>query len=190
MTELVPAYEAWADQAFACGPLPMLQALSRLAATRRQRHSPESSMAKLYASEMAGRVTNKALQIHGGMGYSKEMDAERHVRDARITEIYEGTTEVQKIPLTILSRCQRFDFAGIGTARIMGHLRQVVADEKSPLKGIAPSDVSIDDGVLVTRSDPKRREELSAFLSRRESPLVASADAKPDPEHSSPYLVR
>src|SRR5438094_415733 len=41
-----------------------------------------------------------------------------------------ATTEVQKIPLTILSRCQRFDFAGIGTARIMGHLRQVVADEK------------------------------------------------------------
>jgi butyryl-CoA dehydrogenase len=64
------------------------------------RHSPESSMAKLYASEMAGRVTNKALQIHGGMGYSKEMDAERHVRDARITEIYEGTSEIQRIVIS------------------------------------------------------------------------------------------
>jgi butyryl-CoA dehydrogenase len=64
------------------------------------RHSVESSMAKLYASEMASRVTNKGLQIHGGMGYSKEMDAERHVRDARITEIYEGTSEIQRIVIS------------------------------------------------------------------------------------------
>ena len=61
------------------------------------RHSTESAMAKLYASEMASRVANKALQVHGGMGYSKEMDVERHVRDARITEIYEGTSEIQRI---------------------------------------------------------------------------------------------
>jgi len=64
------------------------------------RHSMESAMAKLYASEMASRVANKALQIHGGMGYSKEMDAERHVRDARITEIYEGTSEIQRIVIS------------------------------------------------------------------------------------------
>ncbi len=64
------------------------------------RHSVESSMAKLYASEMASRVTNKGLQIHGGMGYSKELDAERHVRDARITEIYEGTSEIQRIVIS------------------------------------------------------------------------------------------
>ncbi len=64
------------------------------------RHSAESSMAKLYASEMASRVANKALQVHGGMGYSKEMDAERHVRDARITEIYEGTSEIQRIVIS------------------------------------------------------------------------------------------
>ena len=61
------------------------------------RHTTESAMAKLYASEMSRRVTNTALQIFGGMGYSKEMDAERHVRDARITEIYEGTSEIQRI---------------------------------------------------------------------------------------------
>ncbi len=67
---------------------------------RGQRHSAESAMAKLYASEMAGRVTNKALQVHGGMGYSKEMDVERHVRDARITEIYEGTSEIQRIVIS------------------------------------------------------------------------------------------
>jgi len=64
------------------------------------RHSAESAMAKLYASEMANRVAHKALQIHGGMGYSKEMDVERHVRDARITEIYEGTSEIQRIVIS------------------------------------------------------------------------------------------
>lgn len=64
------------------------------------RHSTESAMAKLYASEMSRRVTNTALQIFGGMGYSKEMDAERHVRDARITEIYEGTSEIQRIVIS------------------------------------------------------------------------------------------
>ena len=64
------------------------------------RHSPESAMAKLYASEMASRVANKGLQIHGGQGYSKEFDAERHVRDARITEIYEGTSEIQRIVIS------------------------------------------------------------------------------------------
>jgi butyryl-CoA dehydrogenase len=49
---------------------------------------------------MATRVTHKALQIHGGQGYSKEFDAERHVRDARITEIYEGTSEIQRLVIS------------------------------------------------------------------------------------------
>jgi butyryl-CoA dehydrogenase len=61
------------------------------------RHSMESSIAKLYASEMATRVTHKAIQIHGGYGYSTEFPVERHYRDARITEIYEGTSEIQRI---------------------------------------------------------------------------------------------
>jgi butyryl-CoA dehydrogenase len=61
------------------------------------RHTAESAMAKLYASEMANRVTNHALQIHGGYGYLKDFDAERHLRDARITEIYEGTSEIQRL---------------------------------------------------------------------------------------------
>jgi butyryl-CoA dehydrogenase len=65
-----------------------------------KRHTMESSMAKLFASEMATRVTHKALQIHGGQGYSKEFDAERHVRDARITELYEGTSEIQRIVIS------------------------------------------------------------------------------------------
>ncbi len=61
------------------------------------RHTAESSMAKLLASEMSTRVTHKALQIHGGYGYTTEYGVERHYRDARITEIYEGTSEIQRI---------------------------------------------------------------------------------------------
>jgi butyryl-CoA dehydrogenase len=61
------------------------------------RHSAESAMAKLYASEMSTRVTHKAIQVHGGYGYSTEFPVERHYRDARITEIYEGTSEIQRI---------------------------------------------------------------------------------------------
>lgn len=63
----------------------------------KQRSTKESAMAKLFASEMATRVTHKALQIHGGLGYTAECDAERHYRDARITEIYEGTSEIMRI---------------------------------------------------------------------------------------------
>ncbi len=62
-----------------------------------QKHTAESSMAKLFASEMSTRVTHKALQIYGGYGYSVEYPIERHYRDARITEIYEGTSEIQRI---------------------------------------------------------------------------------------------
>ncbi len=61
------------------------------------RNTKESAMAKLFASEMSTRVTHKALQIHGGLGYTTECDAERHYRDARITEIYEGTSEIMRI---------------------------------------------------------------------------------------------
>jgi butyryl-CoA dehydrogenase len=61
------------------------------------RHTAESSIAKLYASEMATRVTHKAIQVHGGYGYSTEFPVERHYRDARITEIYEGTSEIQRM---------------------------------------------------------------------------------------------
>jgi butyryl-CoA dehydrogenase len=64
------------------------------------RFTAEASMAKLFASEMAERVTSKALQIHGGYGYVKEFDVERHWRDSRITEIYEGTSEIQRIVIS------------------------------------------------------------------------------------------
>ncbi|MGQ9909491.1 MAG: acyl-CoA dehydrogenase family protein [Candidatus Flexifilum sp.] len=61
------------------------------------RYTTEASMAKLFASETAAYVTDEAVQIHGGMGYSKEMPVERYYRDARITRIYEGTSEVQRM---------------------------------------------------------------------------------------------
>jgi alkylation response protein AidB-like acyl-CoA dehydrogenase len=61
------------------------------------RNTLNSSIAKLYASEAAMYVTHQALQIHGGMGYSKELPLERYFRDARITEIYEGTSEIQRM---------------------------------------------------------------------------------------------
>ncbi len=64
---------------------------------RGERVSREAGMAKLFASEMAGRVADRAVQIHGGMGYMKELPIERAYRDARILRIYEGTSEVQRM---------------------------------------------------------------------------------------------
>lgn len=61
------------------------------------RFSMEASIAKLFASEMATRVAHKAIQVHGGNGYSSEYPVERAYRDARITEIYEGTSEIQRL---------------------------------------------------------------------------------------------
>ena len=62
-----------------------------------QRFTTEASVAKLTASEAAMWITHQAVQIHGGMGYSKEMPLERYFRDAKITEIYEGTSEIQRL---------------------------------------------------------------------------------------------
>jgi butyryl-CoA dehydrogenase len=61
------------------------------------RFTMEASIAKLFASEMSTRVAHKAIQIHGGYGYSREHPVERAYRDARITEIYEGTSEIQRL---------------------------------------------------------------------------------------------
>lgn len=61
------------------------------------KYGVEASMAKLYAAETAMEVTTKAVQLHGGYGYIREYDVERMMRDAKITEIYEGTSEVQRM---------------------------------------------------------------------------------------------
>jgi alkylation response protein AidB-like acyl-CoA dehydrogenase len=62
-----------------------------------KRYSQEASMAKLYASEAATRACNRSLQIHGGYGYTREFNVERHLRDAKLCEIGEGTSEVQRM---------------------------------------------------------------------------------------------
>ncbi|UQA58670.1 acyl-CoA dehydrogenase family protein [Polyangium aurulentum] len=59
--------------------------------------SAEAAMAKVYASEAAVRITNRMVQLHGGYGYVRDFPAERHLRDARVTTIYEGTSEIQRI---------------------------------------------------------------------------------------------
>jgi acyl-CoA dehydrogenase len=61
----------------------------------------EASMAKLYTSEAANRICNRAVQIHGGYGYVRDFAAERHLRDVRVTTIYEGTSEIQR---TVIAR--------------------------------------------------------------------------------------
>ena len=66
----------------------------------KQRHSKESAMAKLMASEVANKVAKNAIQIHGGNGYVSEYPVERFYRDAKITEIYEGTSEIQRVVIS------------------------------------------------------------------------------------------
>jgi butyryl-CoA dehydrogenase len=60
-------------------------------------HGKEAAMAKLFASETANQAARDAVQIHGGAGYLEDFPVERYFRDARITEIYEGTSEIQRI---------------------------------------------------------------------------------------------
>jgi alkylation response protein AidB-like acyl-CoA dehydrogenase len=67
-----------------------------------RKNTLNASMAKLFASETSMWVTHQAVQIHGGMGYSKELPLERYFRDAKITEIYEGTSEIQRMVIARL----------------------------------------------------------------------------------------
>ncbi len=67
---------------------------------RGENYTQQASMAKLFASEMVNRVTAKALQIHGGYGYTKEYPVERYYRDARVFTIYEGTSEIQRVVIS------------------------------------------------------------------------------------------
>ena len=74
--------------------------LTHYAADLRQKKKPftkAAAMAKVFASEMVNRVTYNAIQIHGGYGYSQEYPVERFYRDARVTTLYEGTSEIQRI---------------------------------------------------------------------------------------------
>jgi alkylation response protein AidB-like acyl-CoA dehydrogenase len=69
-------------------------------ATRGVRHSRESSIAKLFTSEAASRICKRSLQIHGGYGYTRDIPVERYWRDARLSEIGEGSSEVQRIVIS------------------------------------------------------------------------------------------
>jgi len=76
------------------------QLLTLRAAWLKEQHRPftlEASMAKVFTSEAACRACDRMLQVHGGYGYVKEYAVERHYRDARVTRIYEGTSEVQRM---------------------------------------------------------------------------------------------
>jgi alkylation response protein AidB-like acyl-CoA dehydrogenase len=76
------------------------RALTLRAASRKERGQPftrEASMAKLFASEMAYRACDRAVQIHGGYGYIDEFPVERYLRDARVQTLYEGTSEIQRL---------------------------------------------------------------------------------------------
>src|SRR5207247_7577429 len=76
---------------------------------RGEPHGAAGAKAKLFASEMARRQTAEAIQIFGGYGYTKEFPVERHYRDARITEIYEGTSEIQRLVIarSVLGMAER-----------------------------------------------------------------------------------
>ena len=80
------------------------RALVYIAADAKQAKLPTLSVnaaqAKLFASETAMAVTTKAVQLHGGYGYTREYPVERMMRDAKITEIYEGTSEVQRMVIS------------------------------------------------------------------------------------------
>jgi butyryl-CoA dehydrogenase len=67
---------------------------------RGENYTQQASMAKLFASEMVNRITGKALQLHGGYGYTKEYAVERYYRDARVFTIYEGTSEIQRVVIS------------------------------------------------------------------------------------------
>jgi len=74
--------------------------LTLRAAARKDAGQPctkESAMAKLFAAEAAMKAATEAIQIHGGYGYTREFKVERYFRDAKITEIYEGTSEIQRL---------------------------------------------------------------------------------------------
>ena len=73
------------------------------AAMKKQNHEPysmDAAMAKLFAAEAASDVTRRAVQLFGGYGYTREYPVERMMRDAKITEIYEGTSEVQRMVIS------------------------------------------------------------------------------------------
>ncbi len=89
-----------ADMATKVEAAKLLVYKAAMAKATQKSYSFEAAQAKLYAAEVAMEVTTKAVQLHGGYGYTREYDVERMMRDAKITEIYEGTSEVQRMVIS------------------------------------------------------------------------------------------
>ena len=89
-----------ADMATKVEAAKMLVYKAAMAKATQKVYSVEAAMAKLYAAEVAMEVTTKAVQLHGGYGYIREYDVERMMRDAKSTEIYVGTSEVQRMVIS------------------------------------------------------------------------------------------
>ena len=89
-----------ADMATKVEAAQLLVYKAAMAKATQKSYSIEAAKAKLYAAEVAMEVTTKAVQLHGGYGYIREYDVERMMRDAKITELYEGTSEVQKMVIS------------------------------------------------------------------------------------------
>ena len=116
------------------------------AADLKERHEPygmESAMAKQYASDIALEVTNDALQIYGGTGYLKGMDVERMYRDAKITTIYEGTNEIQRVVIAshILGKAPKSSGGSSSQpkkpAPVTGVRKKVILRDGSPAEQVA-----------------------------------------------------
>ena len=89
-----------ADMATKAEAAQLLVYKAAMAKAKQKNYSVEAAMAKLYAAEVAMEITTKAVQLHGGYGYTREYDVERMMRDAKITQIYEGTNEIQKLVIS------------------------------------------------------------------------------------------
>lgn len=97
LTKLQAIQFKLADMALALESARLLTWRAAMLKDNKKPFTKEAAMAKLAASEAATAISHQAIQILGGMGYVTEMPAERHYRDARITEIYEGTSEIQRL---------------------------------------------------------------------------------------------
>ena len=116
------------------------------AAELKEQHAPygmESAMAKMYASDIALEVTNDALQIHGGSGYLKGMEVERAYRDAKITTLYEGTNEIQRVVIAshILGKAPKSSGGSSSQpkkpAPVTGVRKKVILRDGSPAEQVA-----------------------------------------------------
>ena len=124
-------------------------------------HSLEGAQAKLFASEIARRQTGEAIQVLGGYGYTKEFPVERYYRDAKVTEIYEGTSEIQRIVIARAILAELDERCAVGAARPrVGDAMARAADEPVRLtriytRGGDAGETSLGDGSRVSKLDPR-----------------------------------